>query len=93
MGREGSMLIGRHLNALAALTIISLTGLTGSAVAAGPSSQFDLNGDVVTEAVTYSAGGSPVMDTYTGTALWTLLGNAGGIVSVPGVRRADTANE
>ncbi len=85
------MLISRQLNAVTALTFISLTGLTGAAVAAAPSSQFDLNGDVVTpgvydfsslstlpattESVTYSAGGSPVTDTYTGTALWTLLGN------------------
>ena len=102
------MLISRQLNALAALTFIGLTGLTGAAVAAGPSSQFDLNGDVVTpgvydfsslstlpattETVTYSAGGSPVIDTYTGTALWTLLGNAGGIVSVPGVKNSSLLN-
>jgi DMSO/TMAO reductase YedYZ molybdopterin-dependent catalytic subunit len=102
------MLISRQLNAVAALTFISLTGLTGAAVAAGPSSQFDLNGDVVapgvydfsslstfpatTEPVTYSAAGSPVMETYTGTALWTLLGNAGGIVSVPGVKNSSLLN-
>jgi hypothetical protein len=102
------MLISRQLNALAALTLISLTGLTGAAVAAAPSSQFDLNGDVVTpgvydfsslstlpatiESVTYSAGGSPVMDTYTGTALWTLLSNAGGIVPVPGVKNSSLLN-
>ncbi|HEV7479703.1 MAG TPA: hypothetical protein VGO05_05395, partial [Roseiarcus sp.] len=102
------MLIRRQLNAVTALTFISLTGLTGAAVAAAPSSQFDLNGDVVTpgvydfsslstlpattESVTYSAGGSPVMDTYTGTALWTLLGNAGGIVSVPGIKNSSLLN-
>ena len=102
------MLISRQLNGLAALTLISLTGLTGAAVAAAPSSQFDLNGDVVTpgvydfsslstllvtiESVTYSAGGSPVMDTYTGTALWTLLSNAGGIVPVPGVKNSSLLN-
>jgi hypothetical protein len=102
------MLISRQLNALAALTFIGLTGLTGAAIAAGPSSQFDLNGDVVTpgvydfsslstlpattETVTYSAGGSPVMDTYTGTALWTLLGHAGGIVPVPGVKNSSLLN-
>jgi hypothetical protein len=88
------MLISRHLSALATLTLIGVTGMTGAAVAAGPSSQFDLNGDVGTpgvydfsslsalpatsESATYAAGGSPVKDTYTGTTLWTLLGSAGG---------------
>jgi hypothetical protein len=101
-------MLSRHLGALAALTVIGLTGLTSAAVAAAPSSQFDLNGDVVTpgvydfsslstlpattEPVTYSAAGSPVMDTYTGTGLWTLLGNAGGIVSVPGVKNSSLLN-
>jgi hypothetical protein len=101
-------MLSRHLSAFAALTFISLTGLTGAAVAATPSSQFDLNGDIgtpglydssslstlpaTTEAVTCSAGGSPVMDTYTGTALWTLLGNAGGIVPVPGVKNSSLLN-
>lgn len=32
------------------------------------------------------------MDTYTGTALWTLLGNAGGIASVPGVKNSSLLN-
>ena len=102
------MLISRQLNAVTALTFISLTGLTGAAVAAAPSSQFDLNGDVVTpgvydfsslstlpattESVSYSAGGSPVMDAYTGTALWTLLGNAGGMVPIPGVKNSSLLN-
>ena len=45
------MLISGHLNALAALTFIGLTGITGAAVAAGPSSQFDVNGDVGTPSV------------------------------------------
>jgi hypothetical protein len=102
------MLIGRQLDALAALAFINLTGLTGAAVAATPSSQFDLNGDIgtpglyvssslstlpaTTETVTYSAGGSPVMDTYTGTALWTLLGSAGGITPIPGVKNSSLLN-
>ena len=67
------MLISRHLSALATLTFIGLTGTAGGAIAAGPSSQFDLNGDVVkpgvdtlsnltalpatTETATYKAGG------------------------------------
>jgi len=70
------MLNSRHLSSLAALTFIGLIGVTGAAVAAGPSSQFDLNGDVVTpgvdtlsslsalpattEIATYKAGGGPV---------------------------------
>ena len=45
------MLNSRHLSSLAALTFIGLTGVTGAAIAAGPSSQFDLNGDVVTPGV------------------------------------------
>ena len=45
------MLISRYFSALAALTFIGLTGMTGAAFAAGPSSQFDLNGDVGTPGV------------------------------------------
>jgi hypothetical protein len=102
------MLISRNLSALATLTFIGLTGMTGAAVAAGPSSQFDVNGDVgmpgvydfsslstlpaTTETVTYSAGGAPTTDTFTGTALWTLLGNAGGIVPVSGVKNSSLLN-
>jgi hypothetical protein len=102
------MLIFRHRNALAALTFIDLTGLAGAAVAAGTSSQFNLNGDVgtaavanfsslsalpaTTESTTYTAGGIPVMDTYTGTALWTLLGSAGGITPIPGVKNSSLLN-
>jgi hypothetical protein len=72
------MLNTRHLSSLAALTFIGLTGVTGAAIAAGPSSQFDLKGDVVTpgvdtlsslsalpattETATYKAGGGPVME-------------------------------
>jgi hypothetical protein len=79
------MLVSRHLNSLVALTFIGLGGVTGAAVAAGPSPQFLLNGDIVTpgiynyaslsalppttHAVTYIAGGTPVTDTFTGTGL------------------------
>ena len=102
------MLISGHFNALAALTFIGLTGITGAAVAAGPSSQFDVNGDVgtpsvdtlssltalpaITETATYAAGGIPVTDTYTGPTLWTLLGSAGGIKPVPGVKNSSLLN-
>jgi hypothetical protein len=87
------MLVSRHRNAFAALAFIGLTGMTGAAVAAGPSSEFGLNGDIVTpgvynyaslfklpattQTVTYKAGGTPVTDTFTGVSLWTLLNDAG----------------
>jgi hypothetical protein len=45
------MLISRHLSALATLTFIGVTGMAGVSVAAGPSSQFDVNGDVGTPGV------------------------------------------
>jgi hypothetical protein len=102
------MLINRHFNSLAALTLIGLAGMTGGAIAAGPSSQFDLNGDIGTpgvynyaslsalpatsQTVTYQAGGSPVTDTFTGTGVWTLLSSAGGITPVPGVKNSSLLN-
>jgi hypothetical protein len=102
------MLASRLRNTLAALAFTGLAGMTGAAVAGGPSSQFDLNGDVATpvvetlsslsalasttETVTYAAGGSPVTDTYTGTTLWTLLGSAGGIKPIPGVKNSSLLN-
>ena len=98
----------RHINSLAALTVVGLVGMSGAAVAAGPSPEFDLNGDVgtpvvetlsslsalpsTTEGVTYTAGGTPVADTYTGTAVWTLVNSAGGIVPVPGVKNSSLLN-
>jgi hypothetical protein len=36
---------------------------------------------VTTESVTYTAAGVPVSDTYTGTTLWNLLSNAGGVTT------------
>jgi hypothetical protein len=102
------MLASRHRNALAALAFTGLAGMTGPAVAGGPSSQFDLNGDLATpvvetlsslsalasttETATYAAGGNPVTDTYTGTTLWTLLGSAGGIKPIPGVKNSSLLN-
>jgi hypothetical protein len=97
----------RHLNALAVLALFGVTGMA-SAAAAQQSSQFLLNGDVATpgvynytslspltatnETVTYTSAGAPVTDTFTGTALWTLLGSAGGIVPVPGVKNSSLLN-
>lgn len=102
------MQAGRHLNSLAALTAIGLVGMTGAAIAAGPSSQFDLDGDIgtagvydyaslsalpaTTQTVTYKAGGTPVTDTFTGTGVWTLLNSAGGITPVPGVKNSSLLN-
>jgi hypothetical protein len=98
---------GRHLNSLAALTFIGLAGMTGAA-GAQQSSQFILNGDVVTpgvynyaslsaltsttQTVTYTSAGTPVTNTFTGTALWTLLGSAGGIIPVTGVKNSSLLN-
>jgi hypothetical protein len=97
----------RHLNPLAVLAFIGLTGMTGAA-GAQQSSQFVLNGDVVTpgvydltklsallattQTVTYTAMGKPVTDSFTGTGLWTLLGSAGGIVPVLGVKNSSLLN-
>src|SRR5277367_129172 len=36
---------------------------------------------VTTESVTYTAAGVPVSDTYTGTTLWNLLNDAGGVTT------------
>jgi hypothetical protein len=36
---------------------------------------------VSTESVTYQAAGVPVSDTYTGTTLWNLLADAGGVTT------------
>ena len=102
------MLTSRRLNSFAALTLVGLSGMTGAAVAAGPSSEFDLNGHIgtpgvydyaslsalppTTQTVTYKAGGTPVTDTFTGTGLWTLLGSAGGITPIPGVKNSSLLN-
>jgi hypothetical protein len=40
-----------------------------------------------TQPVTYMAGTSTVMDTFTGTGLWTLLQSAGGVKPIPGVKK------
>ena len=40
-----------------------------------------------TEKATYMAGSSTVMDTFTGTGLWTLLQSAGGVKPIPGVKK------
>jgi hypothetical protein len=77
-----------------ATSLIAAAALATPAIAGPVSSQFALNGAVVTpgvydlaalsalppttQTVTYLAGGSPVTDTYTGTILQTLINSAGG---------------
>ena len=73
--------------------------LPATAIAGPVSSQFVLDGAVVTpgtydlatlsalppttQTVTYTAAGTPVTDTYTGTNLWTLINSAGGFTPSP----------
>lgn len=69
---------------------------------AGPSSQFTLTGNIADPgtytaatlaalpqsgvSATYTAGGTPVTDSYTGVSLWNLLMAAGGVVTNPAVK-------
>jgi hypothetical protein len=46
----------------------------------------------ITQTVTYTSGGTPVTNTFTGTGLWTLLNSAGGITPVPGVKNSSLLN-
>jgi hypothetical protein len=98
----------RHLNSLAALAFIGVAAMTSAAIAAGASSQLDLNGEIgdpgvynyasrsalpaTTQTVTYTSAGAPVTDAFTGTAPWTLLGSAGGISPTPGVKNSSLLN-
>ncbi len=90
------------------LAAIGIVGATGAASAAGPSTQFLLDGYIgtpgvydysrlaalpaTTPTVTYTAAGSPVTQTFTGTRLWTLLNSAGGITPIPGVKNSSLLN-
>ena len=92
-----------HLNSLVALTFVGLAGMTGSAAAQfssqfdldgdvatpGVYNYASLSAALpaTTEKVTYMAGPSTVMDTFTGTGLWTLLQSAGGVKPIPGVKK------
>ena len=93
---------------LAALSLLCLGWLASPASAATVSTQFMLNGDVgtpgtydysslsalpaTTQTVTYTSGGTPVTNTFTGTGLWTLLNAAGGITPMPGVKNSSLLN-
>ena len=90
------------------LSLAATACLTAAAVAGPISTQFTLNGSVVTpgtydlaalsalppttQTVTYTAGGGPVTDTYTGTNLWTLVNSAGGFTPAPGVKNSTLRN-
>lgn len=92
---------------LIALSLLGLIGLADRSAAA-PSLSFTLIGDIATpgtydyatlsalapttQTVTYVAGSLPVTDTFTGTALWTLLNSAGGIPPIPGVKNSSLLN-
>ena len=82
--------------------------LSAVATAGPASSQFVLDGAVVTpgtynfatlsalppttRTVNYTAAGSSVIDTYTGTNLWSLLNSAGGFTPAPGVKNSTLRN-
>lgn len=53
---------------------------------------FDCGGPPTTQTVTYTAGGTPVTDTYTGTNLQTLVDAAGGFTPMPGVKNSVLRN-
>jgi protein involved in polysaccharide export with SLBB domain len=89
-------------------SLAAASSLSATATAAPLSTQFVLDGDVVTpgtydlsalsalppttQTVTYSAGGTPVTDTYTGTNLQTLVNAAGGFTPQPGVKNSTLRN-
>jgi protein involved in polysaccharide export with SLBB domain len=90
------------------LLLAAASGLSVTAAAASVSTQFTLDGAVVTpgtydlatlsalppttQTVTYTAGGTPVTDTYTGTKLQTLVNAAGGFTPAPGVKNSTLRN-
>jgi hypothetical protein len=90
------------------LLLAAASSLSVTAIAAPVSTQFVLDGAVVTpgtydlaalsalppttQSVTYTAGGTPVTDTYTGTELWTLVNSAGGFTPAPGVKNSTLRN-
>jgi hypothetical protein len=90
------------------VSLAAASSLSVIAVAAPLSTQFTLDGAVVTQGtydlatlsalppatqgVTYNAGGMPVADTYTGTKLQTLVNAAGGFTAAPGVKNSTLRN-
>ncbi len=101
------MRIGNIVGALGVAATAALGFATASQAAPVPS-EFTLSGDIATpgvynltalsalpattQTVTYTSGGTPVTDTYTGTNLWTLLNAAGGPTPVPGAKNSTLRN-
>jgi hypothetical protein len=93
---------------LIALPLLAAAGGSERATATPVSSQFVLDGAVVTsgtynlatlsalppttQTVTYKAAGSPVTDTYSGTELQTLVNVSGGFTPAPGVKNPTLRN-
>jgi hypothetical protein len=91
-----------------AVSLAAATSLSAVGIAAPLSTQFVLDGTVVTpgtydlttlsalppttQTVTYTATGTPVTDTYTGTELQTLVNAAGGFTPAPGVKNSFLRN-
>jgi hypothetical protein len=90
-------------------SLAAASSLCMTATAASVSTEFTLDGAVVTpgtydlatlsafqppitQTVTYTAGGTPVTDTYTGTTLQTLVNAAGGFTPQPGVKNSTLRN-
>ncbi len=97
-----------HLKMFVGLCLVLPAYLPAVAIAGPVSSQFVLDGAVVTpgtydlaklsalppntQTVTYTAAGSSVTDTYTGTNIWTLLNAAGEFTPAPGVKNSALRN-
>jgi hypothetical protein len=63
----------RHLNSLAALTFVGIAAMATAAVAAGPSSQLDLNGEIGDPHV-YNYASLPALPATTQTVTYTSAG-------------------
>jgi hypothetical protein len=95
------MIMRTSVFGLAALSSVLIVGITTSAEAQ-VSTSVSVSGDVatpsdytlqslqalpqVTQTDTYTAGGSPVTDTFTGPTVWNVLTASGGIVTNPAVK-------
>jgi DMSO/TMAO reductase YedYZ molybdopterin-dependent catalytic subunit len=95
----GDVAGGRYVSNIASLTVGLAPLVPGTG--GGTSGSFSLSGNIAnpasytlsnlqlmsatTETATYSAGGTPVTDTYTGVSLWTLI-NAAGLLTNPAIK-------
>ncbi len=92
---------GRYVSNLESVRVADVS-VPVSSTAGGVSTQFTLSGDVAhpgifdlaalqalgstTLTATYTAGGTPVTDTYTGVSVWNLLQAAGGVLTDPTIK-------